>query len=144
MAAVPLAHGGGDVYASMLFETPVTYNSVTLSWAGYSDASGGNVDFIVLMACAPFSVSSGPSFPSMPGGSTTAPVTAGGGGYSVSSTSINEFVGPYGLGINASCPNPLSGAVITRLYRRGSNSPDTNTGTLWIVWAKLEQSFTVH
>ena len=31
MAAVPLAHGSGDVYASMLFETPVTYNSVTLS-----------------------------------------------------------------------------------------------------------------
>ena len=80
----------------------------------------------------------------MPGGSTTASVTSGGGSYSISSSSINEFVGPYSLGINSSCPNPLSGAVITRLYRRGSNSPDTNTGTLWIVWAKLEQSFTVH
>ena len=84
------------------FETPVTYNSVSLSWVGYSDASGGNVDFIGLMARAPFSVSSGPSLPFMPGGSTTAPVTSGGGGYSISSSSINEFVGPYGLGINAS------------------------------------------
>jgi hypothetical protein len=144
MAAVPLAHGNGDIYASMLFETPVTYSSVNLSWAGYTDASGGNVDFIVLMACAPFSVSSGPSFPSMPGGSTVYSVTSGGGGGSISSSSVNEFTGPYGLGINGSCPNPLSGAVITRLYRRGSNGPDTNAGTLWIVWAKLEQSFTVH
>ena len=143
MAAVPLAHGGGDVYASMLFETPVTYNSVSLSWAGYTDASGGNVNFMALMACAPFSVSSGPSFPSMPAGSSSYSVTANGGGSSIANSQINEFTGPYGLGINASCPNPISGAVITRLYRRGSNGPDTNTGTLWIVWAKLEQNFKV-
>jgi hypothetical protein len=143
MAAVPLAHGGGDVYASMLFETPVTYNSVSLSWAGYTDAAGGNVNFMALMACAPFSVSTGPSFPSMPAGSTSYGVTSGGGGSSISTSSINEFTGPYGLGVNAACSNPVSGAVITRLYRRGSNGPDTNTGTLWIVWAKLEQNFKV-
>ena len=143
MAAVPLAHGGGDVYAAMLFQTPVTYNSVSLSWAGYTDASGGNVNFMALMACAPFSVSSGPSFPSMPAGSSSYSVTANGGGSSIANSQINEFTGPYGLGINASCPNPISGAVITRLYRRGSNGPDTNTGTLWIVWAKLEQSFKI-
>jgi hypothetical protein len=79
----------------------------------------------------------------MPAGSTSVGVTSGGGGNSISSSSINEFSGPYGLGINASCPNPISGAVITRLYRRGSNGPDTNTGTLWIVWAKLEQNFKI-
>lgn len=70
-------------------------------------------------------------------------MTSGGGGFSISSSSINEFVGPYGLGVNASCPNPPASAFITRLYRRGSNGPDTNTGTLWIVWAKFEQNFKV-
>jgi hypothetical protein len=44
MAAVPLAHGSGDVYVSMLVEPPVTYLSTTLSLGGYTDASGGNVD----------------------------------------------------------------------------------------------------
>ena len=48
MAAVPLAHGGGDVYVSMLVEPPVTYLSTTLSLGGYTDASGGNVDFDLL------------------------------------------------------------------------------------------------
>ncbi len=143
MAAVPLAHGGGDVYASMLFETPATYSSVALSWAGYTDAAGGNVNFMALMACAPFSVSNGPNFPAMPGGSTSYSVTSAGGGFSISSSAITEFSGPYGLGVNSSCPNPVTGAIITRLYRRGSNAPDTNTGTLWIVWARLEQNFKV-
>ena len=143
MAAVPLAHGNGDVFASMMFETPATYNSVALSWAGYTDASGGNVNFMALMACAPFSVSSGPDFPAMPGGSTSYSVTSTGGGFSISSSAITEFSGPYGLGVNSSCPNPVTGAIMTRLYRRGSNAPDTNTGTLWIVWAKLEQNFKV-
>ncbi len=142
MAAVPLAHGSGDVYVSLLAEPPVTYLSTTLSLGGYTDASGGNVDFIAFMACAPFSVSSGPTFPAMLSGSASLPVTSGGSSSSISSSSINEFAPPYSLGINSTCQIP-TGAVITRQYRRGSNAADTNTGTLWIVWAKYEQNFRV-
>jgi hypothetical protein len=52
------------------------------------------------------------------------------------------MIPPYSLGINSTCQIP-TGAVITRQYRRGSNAADTNTGTLWIVWAEYKQNFRV-